>query len=126
MNLRIPGPTPLPPNVLAAVGQQMINHRGPEFEALFKDITGWLKVFFETDNDLLVLTSSGTGGMEAAVVNTLSPGDRVLCITVGVFGQRFAEIAEAYGAAVTRMAYPMGKAAVPAKVADKRRPCRPK
>ncbi len=119
MNLRIPGPTPLPPDVLAAVGKQMINHRGPEFEAMFKDITGWLKVFFETSNDLFVLTSSGTGGMEAAVVNTLSPGDRVLCVPIGVFGERFAAIAEAYGAAVTRMPYPMGKAAVPAEVAAK-------
>jgi aspartate aminotransferase-like enzyme len=119
MNLRIPGPTPLPPDVLRAVGQQMINHRGPEFEAMFKDLTTWLKIFYETANDVFILTSSGTGGMEAAVVNTLSAGDRVLCVTIGVFGERFAEIAEAYGANVTRMSYPMGKAAVPAEVAAK-------
>jgi aspartate aminotransferase-like enzyme len=119
MNLRIPGPTPLPPDVLQAVGQQMINHRGPEFEAMFADLTNWLKVFYETENDVFILTSSGTGGMEAAVVNTLSPGDRVLCVTIGVFGQRFAEIAEAYGVDVTRMAYPMGMAAKPDQVAAK-------
>ncbi len=122
MNLRIPGPTPLPPEVLAAVGQQMINHRGPQFEALFRDVSAWLKVFFETDNDVYILTSSGTGGMEAAIVNTLSPGDRVLAVTIGVFGDRFAEIAEAHGANVTRLSFPMGKAADPtvvgAKVAD--------
>jgi aspartate aminotransferase-like enzyme len=116
MNLRIPGPTPLPPDVLAAVGQQMINHRGPEFEAMFHDITTWLKVFYETDNDVYILTSSGTGGMEAAIVNTLSPGDRVLSVTIGVFGDRFAEIAEAYGANVTRLSVPLGQAADPAVV----------
>jgi len=118
MNLRIPGPTPLPPEVIAAVGQQMINHRGPEFEAMFGEVTAWLKVFFETENDVCILTSSGTGGMEAAIVNTLSPGDKVLSVTMGSFGDRFAEIAEAYGTAVTRLAIPMGKAADPAQVAD--------
>lgn len=117
MNLRVPGPTPLPPEVIAAVGQQMINHRGPEFEAMFREITAWLKVFFETEHDVYILTSSGTGGMEAAIVNTLSPGDRVLAVTMGSFGDRFAEIAEAYGAAVTRLEIPMGRAAEPAQVA---------
>ncbi|MHB1296560.1 MAG: pyridoxal-phosphate-dependent aminotransferase family protein [Anaerolineae bacterium] len=118
MNLRIPGPTPLPPAVMAAVGQQMINHRGPEFEALFGEVSAWLKVFFATEQDVLVLTSSGTGGMEAAIVNTLSPGDRVLSVPIGVFGVRFAEIAEAYGAQVTRLSFPMGQAADPQLVAD--------
>ena len=116
MNLRIPGPTPLPPEVIRAVGQQMINHRGPQFEAMFHDITEWLKVFFETRNDVYVLTSSGTGGMEAAVTNTLSPGDRVLALSVGVFGERFARITEAFGADVTRLVFPMGEAADPDKV----------
>ncbi len=117
MNLRIPGPTPLPPDVLAAVGQQMINHRGPEFAAMFRETTGWLKVFFETENDLYILTSSGTGGMEAAIVNTLSPGDRVLAVSMGVFGDRFATIASTYGADVTKLSIPMGEAAEPEKVA---------
>jgi len=119
MNLRIPGPTPLSPEVIAAVGQQMINHRGPEFEALFRDVTAWLKVFFETEHDLFVLTTSGTGGMEASIVNTLSPGDRVLAIVIGVFGERFAKIAEAYGAEVTRLTFEMGQAADPEVVAAK-------
>ncbi|MCD6520590.1 MAG: alanine--glyoxylate aminotransferase family protein [Anaerolineae bacterium] len=117
MNLRIPGPTPLPPEVIEAVGQQMINHRGPEFEAMFHEISEWLKVFFATKNKVYVLTSSGTGGMEAAIVNTLSPGDRVLAVSIGVFGDRFAKIAEAYGADVERLSFPMGKAADPARVA---------
>ena len=87
MNLRIPGPTPLPQDVIDAVGQQMINHRGPEFESMFREVTAGLKTFFETNNDLCILTSSGTGSMEAAVVNTLSPGDRVLAVPIGVFGE---------------------------------------
>lgn len=116
MNLRIPGPTPLPPDVLAAVGQQMISHRGPEFEAMFREISAWLKIFFETDNDVYILTSSGTGGMEAAIVNTLSPGDRVLGVSIGVFGDRFIEIAQAYGADVTQLCFPLGQAAEPALV----------
>ena len=119
MNLRIPGPTPLPPDVIEAVGQQMISHRGPRFEALFAEVTAWLKVFFETDNDVYILTSSGTGAMEAAIVNTLSPGDRVLAVSIGVFGERFAKIADAYGADVTRLTFEMGKAADPAQVAAK-------
>jgi len=119
MNLRIPGPTPLPQDVIDAVGQQMINHRGPEFESMFREVTAGLKTFFETNNDLCILTSSGTGSMEAAVVNTLSPGDRVLAVPIGVFGDRFAKIAEAYGADVTRLTYEMGKAADPAEIATK-------
>ena len=118
MNLRIPGPTPLPPEVIAAVGQQMQNHRGPEFGAMFGDITEWLKTLFDTENDLYILTSSGTGSMEAAIVNTLSPGDQVLAVSMGVFGDRFAKIAEVYGADVTRLTFPMGMAADPAKVAS--------
>ena len=118
MNLRIPGPTPLPDNVIAAMGQQMINHRGPQFEAMHADIVGWLKTFFETENDIYLLTSSGTGGMETGIVNTLSPGDRVLSVAGGVFGERYAKIAEIYGADVTRLTHKMGTAAKPEEVAS--------
>lgn len=118
MNLRIPGPTPLPPEVMAAVGQQMINHRGPEFEAMLREVTAGLKLFFETQNDLYILTSSGTGAMEAAIVNTLSPGDRVLAVSIGVFGDRFGEIAAAYGADVTPLRFKMGHPADPAVVSQ--------
>ncbi len=114
MNLRVPGPTPLPPHVLAAMGRQMIDHRGPEFEAMFGQVVAWLKLFFETEQDLFVLTSSGTGGMEAALVNTLSPGDRVLAVNLGVFGKRFGTIAERYGMDVTWLNVTMGQAADPA------------
>src|SRR3990172_6181286 len=90
--LRIPGPTPCPEAVLQAVAQPMINHRGPQFQALMERVTTRLKEFFNTKNDLFILTGSGTGGMEAAVVNHLSPGDKVLAITNGYFGGRFAGI----------------------------------
>lgn len=113
MNLRIPGPTPCPPEVLEAMGQQMVNHRGPEFAALLKRVTGLLKEFFQTSNDVVVLTTSGTGSMEAAIVNTLSPGDKVLSVIIGNFGERFAEIARTYGAEVVELHFEWGGAADP-------------
>ncbi len=76
--LRIPGPTPCPPEVLKALGRQMVNHRGEEFKQMLVDVTAKLKQFFQTKNDVLLLTGSGTGGLEAAIVNTLSPGESVL------------------------------------------------
>ena len=115
-NLRIPGPTPCPDEVLQAMTKQMINHRGPEFRDVLNRITENLKVFFQTRNDLFLLTGSGTGGMEAAVVNTLSPGDSVLSVSIGVFGDRFAAIAEQFGATVTRLNFEWGKAADPDEV----------
>jgi len=116
-NLRIPGPTPCPPETLAELSRQMINHRGPEFAALQGRIMERLKRFFRTQNDVYVITSSGTGAMEAAIVNTLSPGDHVLAVTIGEFGDRFASIAEAYGAQVRRLEFEPGTAAEPAAIA---------
>jgi aspartate aminotransferase-like enzyme len=109
MQLRIPGPTPCPPEVLKVMGRQMINHRGKEFAEIIRDITPKLQKVFQTKNDVFLLTGSGTGGMEAAVVNTLSPGDKVLATSCGFFGDRFTEIAEAYGAEVTRLNFEWGK-----------------
>lgn len=116
MQLRIPGPTPCPPEVLQAMGKQMINHRGKEFADIIQDATAKLKQLFQTRNDVFLLTGSGTGGMEAAIVNTLSPGDKVLSVSVGVFGNRFAEIAESYGAEVTHLNFEFGTAADPEAV----------
>ena len=116
-NLRIPGPTPCPPETLAELSRQMINHRGPEFAALQGRIMERLKRFFRTQNEVYVLTSSGTSAMEAAIVNTLSPGDHVLAVTIGEFGDRFASIAEAYGAQVRRLEFEPGTAAEPAAIA---------
>ncbi len=109
MQLRIPGPTPCPPQVLKAVGGQMIDHRGDKFAQIIRDITEKLQKLFQTKNDVFVLTGSGTGGMEAAVVNTLSPGDKVLALSCGFFGDRFAEIPECYGAEVKKLNFEWGK-----------------
>ncbi len=86
----------------------MVNHRGPEFAALIRSITSRLKTFFQTDHDLFLLTSSGTGSLEAAVVNTLSPGDKVLAVSIGEFGERFSEIARIFGATVVPLKYEYG------------------
>jgi aspartate aminotransferase-like enzyme len=111
--LRVPGPTPCPQEVLQAMGQQMINHRGPEFAQILNSVTAKLKQLFQTKNDLFLLTGSGTGGLEAAVVNTMSPGDKVLSVSIGVFGERFASIAEEFGAEVIPLDFEWGKAADP-------------
>ncbi|MFC1909911.1 pyridoxal-phosphate-dependent aminotransferase family protein [Chloroflexota bacterium] len=110
-NLRIPGPTPLPNEVLQAMTKQMINHRGAEFRKILLGVTENLKQLFQTKNDVFLLTGSGTGGLEALIVNTLSPGDKVLSVSIGVFGDRFASIAKQFGAEVISYKTEMGKAA---------------
>jgi aspartate aminotransferase-like enzyme len=117
-NLRIPGPTALPPSVRQAGARQMINHRGPEFAAMLDRILTGMKPFFGTSSDVAMLTCAGSGGLEAAVVNTLSPGDRVLGISIGSFGDRFAKIAAIYGADVTKLDVEWGQAADPAAVRE--------
>jgi aspartate aminotransferase-like enzyme len=120
-NLRIPGPTGLPPSVREAGARQMINHRGPEFAAMLGRILDGMKPFFGTSNDVAVLTCAGSGGLEAAVVNTLSPGDRVLGVSIGSFGDRFAKIAGIYGADVTKLDAEWGYAAAPDEVRERLR-----
>ena len=117
-NLRIPGPTALPPTVREAGGRQMINHRGPEFAAMLARILDGMKPFFGTTRDVAMLTCAGSGGLEAAIVNTLSPGDRVLGVSIGSFGDRFAKIAGIYGADVTKVEVEWGHAADPAAVSE--------
>jgi len=111
--LRVPGPTPCPPEVLKAMAWQMVNHRGPEFHELIAEVTENMKKVFQTKYDLLLLTGSGTGGLEAAAVNTLSPGDKVLSVTMGVFGDRWASIAKTFGADIVSLKVEWGKAADP-------------
>jgi len=110
-HLRVPGPTPCPPEVLEAMTKQMINHRGEEFSQILTKVTENLKKLFQTKNDVLTLTGSGTGGLEAVVVNTLSPGDKVLSVSIGAFGERFATIAQKFGAEVIPLRYEWGQAA---------------
>ncbi len=121
MNLRIPGPTPLPPEVIAALQRPMINHRGPVFADLQNRIVTRLRDIFETANDILILPGSGTGGLEAALVNILSPGDRVLACIAGEFGKRFAQMAAAFGAQVEELTFAPGAAIDPDRVAEKLR-----
>lgn len=110
-NLRIPGPTALPPSVREAGGRQMINHRGDEFRAMLRRVEAGMKPYFGTQHEVILLTCAGTGALEAAVVNVLSPGDPVLSVSVGAFGDRFAKVAEVYGAAVTKLDVEWGQAA---------------
>jgi aspartate aminotransferase-like enzyme len=112
-NLRLPGPTPVPDDVVAAMSQPMIDHRGVAFKEIFDRLTANLQKAFETKNDVFILTSSGTGAMEAAVTNTLSPGERVLAVSIGNFGDRFSKIAKTYGADVTDLKFPEGEIADP-------------
>jgi len=107
--LRIPGPTPLPERVVRSMNRPMIDHRGPEFAAILAEITAGAKRVFKTKNDLLLLTSSGTGGLESAVANLVTPGDEVVVALCGNFGERFAALASAYGADVVRLEFEWGQ-----------------
>jgi len=107
--LRIPGPTPLPERVIRSMNRQMIDHRGPEFAGILAEITAGAKRVFKTKNDVLLLTSSGTGGLESAVANLVSPGDQVVAALCGNFGERFAALAAAYGADVVRLEFEWGQ-----------------
>ncbi len=106
--LRIPGPTPLPDRVVRSMNRPMIDHRGPEFASILAEITAGAKRVFKTRNDLMLLTCSGTGGLESAVANLVSPGDEVVAALCGNFGERFAALASAYGADVVRLEFEWG------------------
>jgi len=112
-NLRIPGPTPVPNEVLDALAQPVINHRGPEFAAILHRVTVRLQYFFQTASPVLTFPASGTAGMECALLNLFSPGEHVVALSTGAYGSRFAQIAEAYGLQVTRITFPWGMAADP-------------
>ncbi|MDA8145265.1 MAG: alanine--glyoxylate aminotransferase family protein [Thermaerobacter sp.] len=115
--LMIPGPTYVPPRILSAMSAPMINHRGPEFQAMYREVQEGLRTVFGAQGDLVIYPSAGTGGLEAAVANFFSPGDRVLAVTVGVFGDRFATIAERFGLQVERLTEEWGRAADPDRIA---------
>jgi len=117
-HLLAPGPTPLPPEVLAAMARPIVYHRGPEYEALFQEVRDGLRAVFQTANEVLVFAASGTGAMEAAVVNTCSAGDRVLVIRGGKFGERWGKLCAAYGLRVTALDVEWGRAVEPARMAE--------
>jgi hypothetical protein len=104
-----PGPTPLLPAAQFAMAAADIHHRTPEFRALFQKVLAQLKVFVGTQNDVLLLSCSGTGAMEASVSNLTSPGDRVLVLTAGKFGERWVDLAKAFGCEVDVVEKPYGQ-----------------
>lgn len=116
--LMAPGPTPVPSPVLLAMAQPMIHHRTPEYEALFTEVRAELTWLFQTAQDVIVFACSGTGVMEAAVVNTLSAGDAVAVVVAGKFGERWVEIARAYGVDVVELRAPFGDTVPAARVAE--------
>jgi aspartate aminotransferase-like enzyme len=114
-----PGPTPVPPEVLQAMSRSMIHHRTPEFEAVLDQTVEDLKYVFQTKNDVVILASSGTGGMEASVSNFLSKGDKALAVRSGKFGERWAEIGECYGVQFDNIDVEWGEAVNPQLIAEK-------
>lgn len=117
--LQLPGPTPVPPRVLRALSEPMINHRGAEFRELLEEVTAGVKWSFQTENEVYIFPAAGTGGMEAAVVNFISPGEKVLAVSIGVFGNRFAEIAGRFGTRVEKLEFDWGTAADPGKIGQR-------
>ncbi len=111
--LLLPGPTQVPERVMRAMSSPMINHRGPRFKILLEEVLEGVKAIHQSSGQVLIYPASGTGAMEAAVVNFISPGDKVLAVSIGAFGNRFAEIASRFGADVEIMAFEWGKTADP-------------
>lgn len=109
--LMIPGPTMVPERILRAMVREMINHRGPEFTKILTEVTEGVKKCFKTKNDLFIIPSSGTGGMEAAAVNVLSEGADVLVLNIGAFGSRWVKILKAFHANVDEIKFERGNAA---------------
>ena len=112
-----PGPTPVPPEVEAALSQPMVYHRGPEFKTLLRRLFARLPELFRTAHPVVLLTASGTGAMESAVANLLSPGDRVLVVSAGNFGERWAQLLGTYGADLVHLRVPWGETPDPEQVA---------
>ena len=118
-NLRTPGPTPLPAAVREALAQDMINHRGPRFAELLSECVDGLKWAYQVrEHDLIVLTTSGTGGLESIVANVLSPGQRLLVASIGNFGERMTKLARAFGVDAVEMSVPPGQALDPDALVD--------
>lgn len=114
--LLTPGPTPLPPQISAAMARPIIHHRTPQFQAILKEASQGLKWVFQTANDVFILSSSGTGALEAAVVNLLSPADAALVVQGGKFGERWTELCKAYGVNAEVIDVEWGKAVSPEEI----------
>ena len=114
--LLAPGPTAIPPEVLLKMAEPIIHHRNPLFEEVVQEVRDNLKYLFGTKNEVLMFASSGTGAMEGAVTNMLSPGDRAICIRSGKFGERWANICKAYGVESINIDIPWGDDLDPAEI----------
>ena len=114
--LMAPGPVTVAPEVLAKMSEPIIHHRSPQFSAILTRVREDLKYLYQTKNDCLILASSGTGGMEASVVNLLSPGDKALVIRGGKFGERWDELCNTYGVKAVNIDVTWGKAVDPQEV----------
>ena len=104
-----PGPTPVPPQVLAALGEPVIHHRAPDFRIVYERVLGRLQEIHRTENDVLLFTCSGTGAFESAIVSLCSPGERVLAVSAGSFGERWASMARTFGCEVEELKYAWGE-----------------
>jgi aspartate aminotransferase-like enzyme len=116
--LLAPGPTPVPEGVLLAMARPVIHHRTPLFSAVFREAAELLKYVFQTKQDVLILASSGTGAMEGSVSNLFSPADEVIVVNGGKFGERWGQLAEAYGLKVHWVNVEWGSAVDPGVIKD--------
>lgn len=116
--LMTPGPAPVPEDIRLEMARPMIHHRTKEYQAIFKEATEGLKKIFKTSNDVYTFTSSGTGAMEASIVNVLSPGDKIIVVRGGKFGERFADLAQAFGVEVISIDVEWGAAPNPEIIKD--------
>jgi serine---pyruvate transaminase len=114
--LLTPGPTPVPPQVLAALAQPVVHHRSPDFRPVYERVLTRLREVFRTESDVLMFAASGTGAFESAVANLVSPGEPHLVVSAGSFGERWAAMAAAYGAEVDQLRYAWGETPDPADV----------
>ena len=112
-----PGPTPVPPEVLLASAEPVIHHRAPRFTEILNEVVDGLKYVYQTQNDVLIFTSSGTGAMESAVINLVQPGDDVLVASCGNFGERWLKLNKTWGANVTAIEAEWGTKVDPAAIA---------
>ena len=112
-----PGPTPVPPEVLAVMAEPIVHHRGPDFARTYERVLARLKEVFRTDDDVLLFTASGTGAFESAVANLVDPGERHLVVSAGNFGERWAEMVSAYGADLVHLRLPWGESPTPEALA---------
>src|SRR5439155_18422214 len=104
-----PGPTPVPPEVLAAMAEPMVHHRGPDFRLVYERSLARLQEVYRTKSPVLLFAASGTGAMDSAVANLATAGQRVAVVTAGAFGERWVAICEQYGLEVERIAYEWGE-----------------